>query len=78
MTTFLIGGQIKKTLPFQHFNGKTNFELDLSNYEAKADLKKAAGVDTSNLVAKSDLISLKSEVDETNTNKLKNCFFCLK
>ena len=37
----------------------------------KADLKRVTGVDTSNLVAKSDLASLKSEVDKSDADKLK-------
>ena len=40
------------------------FELDLSNYAAKVDLKKATVVDTSNLAAKSGLASLKAWVDK--------------
>ena len=39
-------------------------ELDLSNYATKADLKNAAGVDTSKFAKKDDLASLKSNVDE--------------
>ena len=34
------------------------FELDLSNYTAKADLKNAAGVGTSKFAKKADLASL--------------------
>ena len=47
-------------------------ELDLSNYVTKADLKRVTGVDTSNLAAKSDLASLKVEIDEIDIRKLKN------
>ena len=36
----------------------------MSNYEAKLDLKNAKGIDTSKLKAKSDLASLKAEVDK--------------
>ena len=39
-------------------------ELDLYNYATKVDLKRATGVDTSNLAAKSDLASLKAELDK--------------
>ena len=35
-----------------------NFELDLSNYVTKVDLKRATSFDTSNLAAKSDSASL--------------------
>ena len=37
----------------------------------QADLKGAAGVDTSNLAAKSDLARLKAEVDKIDIEKLK-------
>ena len=47
-------------------------KTDLSNYAAKADLKNARGMDTSKLAAKSDLTSLKAEVDKIDTDKLKN------
>ena len=45
-------------------------ELDLSNYATKTDLKGATGVDTSNLIAKSDLAGLKAEVDKMDIEKL--------
>ena len=40
-------------------------------------MKKATGVDTSNLAAKSDLVSLKAEVDEIDIDKLKTVPFDL-
>ena len=40
-----------------------NVKVDLSYYEAKADLKNATINDTSKLAPKSDLVSLKAEVD---------------
>ena len=40
-------------------------------------LKKATGVDTSNLAAKSDLASLKAEVDKIDIDKLKTVPFDL-
>ena len=46
--------------------------MDLYDYETKSDLKNATGVDTSKLAAKSDLASLKGEVDKLNIDKLKN------
>ena len=39
--------------------------------QKKADLKGATGVDTFNLAAKSDLASLKADVDKTDIDKLK-------
>ena len=40
-----------------------NVKVDLSYYETKADLKNATINDTSKLAPKSDLVSLKAEVD---------------
>ena len=50
--------------------GNVKVELDLFNYPKKADLKGVAGVDTSNLASKSDLASLKAEVDEIDIEEL--------
>ena len=47
-------------------------ELDLPNYATKADLKNAAGVDTSKFAKKVDLACLKSNVDKLDTDRLKN------
>ena len=43
----------------------------MSSYATKADLKNATGVDTSKLADKSDLASLKAEVDKIDVDKLK-------
>ena len=42
----------------KHFSGKTEVELDLSNYLTKAGLKNARDVDTSNFAKMSDLAKL--------------------
>ena len=47
-------------------------ELDLSNYSRKADLKNAAGVDTSQSAKKVDLDNLKTDVDKLDIDRLKN------
>ena len=47
-------------------------ELDLSNYATKADLKNAAGVDTSDFAKKTVLANLKSYLDKLDIDKLKN------
>ena len=52
--------------------GRIKRELDLSNYETKADLRDATGADTSKFTKKVDLASLKSNVDILDTGKLKN------
>ena len=50
--------------PSEPFGGDINVKVDLSNYATQADLKNSTGIDTSGLAAKSDLASLKDEVDE--------------
>ena len=47
-------------------------ELDLFDYATKADLKNAAGVDTSDFAKKTDLANMKFEVDKLDIDKLKN------
>ena len=49
---------------YTHCKNKKKFELDLSNYIKKILLNNATGIDTSNFAKKSDLASLKSEIDE--------------
>ena len=51
---------------------RVEVELDLSNYATKADLKNAAGVDTSKCAKKVDLTSLKSNLDQLDIDKFKN------
>ena len=51
-------------------NENINVNVDLFNYATKADLKNATGIDTSKLAAKSDLASLKAEVDKLDIDKL--------
>ena len=46
------------------------FELDLSNYATKSDLKNAIGVDTSQFTKRDDLANLKSKVDKLDIDKL--------
>ena len=49
--------------PCERSSGNVKVELDLSNFATKADLKEATSIGTSNLAAKSDLRSLKAQVD---------------
>ena len=51
--------------------GNVEVALGLSNYASKANLKKAAGADTSAFAKRTVLASLKSGVDELDINKLK-------
>ena len=55
--------------PYEPFGGNVNVKVNLSNYAAKADLKNATEIDTSKLAAKSDLVSLKAEVDKIDVDK---------
>ena len=55
--------------PYERYSGIVKVEINLSNYVTKEDLKEASGVDTSNLAVKSDLASLKTEVDEIDISK---------
>ena len=56
--------------PYIPFGGDISVKFDLSNSATKSDLKKATGIDTSELAAKSYLPSLKSEVNKLNIDKL--------
>ena len=49
------------------FGGDNNVKVDSPNYATKIDLKKATGIDTSNLALKSNLAKLKAEVDKLKT-----------
>ena len=44
----------------------------MSNYATKADLKNATGNDTSGFALKSNLASLKAEVDKIDLDKLRH------
>ena len=56
--------------PYEPFGGDINVKVDLSNYATKADLKDATGINTSKLAVKSDLASLKAEIDKLDIDKL--------
>ena len=44
--------------------------IDLSNYAAKTNIKNISYIDTANFALKPNLVSLKTEVDELDINKL--------
>ena len=80
MIIHLIVGLMKNTLckmsqycpkPYDLFGGDINVEVNLSNYTTKVDLKNAAGIDTSKLAPKSNLVNLKAEIDKVDIDKLK-------
>ena len=56
--------------PFRIFGGNTKVKIDLSNYATKTDLKNVTHVHTSSFVLKTNLASLKSEVDKLNIDEL--------
>ena len=79
MTTRLIVGLIKKPCiktsqnfpkPFRNFGENFNVKVDLSNYATKIDLKNITHLDASDFPLKTNLASLKTEVDKLDIDKL--------
>ena len=58
--------------PDSHIRDHVKAVLELSNYVTKKKLSNATGVDTSNLAAESDFITMKAEVVKLDDNKLVN------
>ena len=56
--------------PFRSFGGNINVKVDLSNYATKTDLKNVTHVGTSSFALKTNLASLKTEVDKLDNDKL--------
>ena len=56
--------------PFRSFGGNINVKVDLSNYATKTDLKNITHTDTSSFALKTNLTSLKTEVDKLGIDKL--------
>ena len=56
--------------PYEPFGGGIDVEVDLSNYATKADIKNISLVDTSCFAVKSNIASLKTEVDKLDIDKL--------
>ena len=56
---------------FEPFGREISGKVDLSNYDTKVDLKTITGVDTFNLAKKSELASLKSQVEKIDVDILK-------
>ena len=56
--------------PYEPFGGDINVKIDLSNYAAKADIKNISDLNTSRFALKSNLASLKTEVDKLDIDKL--------
>ena len=58
--------------PYIFFGGSINVKVHLSICTMQAVLKNATGIDTSRLAAKSDLVSLKADIDKIDVDRLKN------
>ena len=56
--------------PYEPFRGDINVKVDLSNYATKTDLKNISHIDVSSYSLKSNLASLKTEVDTLDIDKL--------
>ena len=56
--------------PYEPFGGDINLKVDLSNYATKSDIKNIAHVDTSSFALKTNLATLKTEVDKLDIDKL--------
>ena len=57
--------------PYEPFRGDINVKVNLSNYATKIDLKNISHIDVSSYALKSNLASLKTEVDKLDIDKLK-------
>ena len=55
---------------FRSFEGNISVRVNLSNYAKKTDLKYVRHVDTSNFTLKTNLASLKTDVDKLDIDKL--------
>ena len=53
-----------------HFGDSIKVKIDLSNYATKADIRDISHVDTSSFTLKTNLASLKTEVDKLDIDKL--------
>ena len=56
--------------PYEPFGGDIKVKVDLSNYATKADIKNISHVDTSSFAWRTNLASLKTEVDKLVIDKL--------
>ena len=56
--------------PYEPFGRDVNVKVDLSNYATKTDLKNISHIDVSSFALKSNLASLKTEVDKLDIDKL--------
>ena len=63
---------MRQYLPKTHktLGGDIHVKVGLSNYVTKTDLKSATGINTSKLTLKSNLVSLKAELDKLDIDRL--------
>ena len=61
--------------PYRSHGGDIKVELDLSNYAIKTELKNGTHVDVSSFASKTNLASLKAEVDKIDVEKKCSCLF---
>ena len=57
--------------PYKSSSNNITVELDLTNYATKMDLKNITHVDVGSFASKTNLATLKTEVDKIDVNKLK-------
>ena len=57
--------------PYRSSSNNIKVKLDLANYATKDDVKNITHVDVSSYATKTNLASLKTEVDKIDTDKLK-------
>ena len=57
--------------PYQSSSNNIKVELDLTNYATKTDLKNITHADASSFASKTNLLTLKTEVDKIDVDKLK-------
>ena len=55
---------------YEPFGGDINVKVDLSNYATKSDLKNVTHIDVRSFALKSNLASLKTEVDKLDIDKI--------
>ena len=56
--------------PYEPFGGDINVKVVLSNYATRADIKNISHVDTSSFAPKTNLATLRKEVDKLDIDKL--------
>ena len=57
---------------YEPFGGDIDVKVDLSNYATKTDIKHISHIDTSSFALKSNLASLKTEIDKLDIDQLKS------